>query len=81
MLLCALLLLAGTSSAFHFKPSCYGWPDVNRNWANHAGNALPRLLTNQAPDFSLKPLDESKTVSLTEMLSTAPVVLQFADYS
>jgi len=77
-----LLLTSATAcAALEFKPSCYGWPDTNRDWTSTAGNSLPRLLTNTAPEFSLKTLDQSQTVSLSEMLKTAPVVLQFADYS
>lgn len=76
------LLCAVGAAAYEFKPNCYGWPDMNRDWTTAtAGNALPRLLSNQAPSFSLRTLDQSKTVTLAEMLATAPVVLQFADYS
>jgi len=82
MLRAAVLLIAATgASSLDFKPSCYGWPDINRDWSNTAGNALPRLLHNSAPEFSLKTLDQSSTVSLHELLATGPVVLQFADYS
>jgi len=68
-------------AALDFKPGCYGWPETNRDWASTAGNSLPRLLYNQAPEFSLRTLDQTSTVSLKSLLEEAPVVLQFADYS
>ena len=68
-------------SAFEFRPNCYGWPDTNRAWTSTAGNSLPRLLNAEAPNFELRTLDQTATVTLENLLATAPVVLQFADYS
>jgi len=79
--LLSLSVVHASVAALDFKPNCYGWPDTNHDWSNTAGNSLPRLLTNAAPPFSLKTLDQHSTVHLNELLKDAPVVLQFADYS
>ena len=79
----ALMLLAAlTASAHDYSPSCYGWPDKNRKWdIATAGTDLPRLLGHSAPPFALRTLDQTTTIALHDLLETAPVVLQFADYS
>ena len=77
-----ILLTALTASAHEYSPSCYGWPDKNRKWDSvTAGMDLPRLLGQSAPPFALRTLDQTKTIALHDLLETAPVVLQFADYS
>jgi len=82
MLGCLLLLASMSTTAHEFRPNCYGWPSTNRDWSTAtAGADLPRLINNNAPKFALKTLAQDKTVSLDDLLKTAPVVMAFADYS